>query len=138
MLSRRKQSENNTAEVTVHIYNCRFDQPYTSGNTENAAIFAKCKYGIANIADGVEQNVVSASSLLVSTVQNGKLYVTNYTNNDRILKIVTYIGEKAVTIPKSSTYDGNHTQEFSEYPAGASWVKCYENDNLIRTQKLGE
>ncbi len=43
MLSRRKQSENNTAEVTVHIYNCRFDQPYTSGNTENAAIFAKCK-----------------------------------------------------------------------------------------------
>lgn len=37
------QIENNTAEVTVHIYNCRFDQPYTSGNTENAAIFAKCK-----------------------------------------------------------------------------------------------
>ena len=183
------QIENNTAEVTVHIYNCRFDQPYTSGNTENAAVFAKCKdtniildvqkchatggnytiyaldgettkvsgkvecvvgcssrYGIVNIADGVEQNVVSASSLLVSTVQNGKLYVTNYTNKERILKIVTDTGEKTVTIPKSPTYDENHTQEFSaypynvavEYPAGASWVKCYENDNLIRTQKLGE
>ena len=183
------QIENNTAEVTVHIYNCRFDQPYTSGNTENAAIFAKCKYaniildvqksyatggnytiyalgsetakvsgkiecvvgcssryGIANIADGVEQNVVSAGSLLVSTVRNGKLCVTNYTNKERILKIVTDTGEKTVTIPKSPTYDENHTQEFSaypynvavEYPAGASWVKCYENDNLIRTQKLGE
>ena len=188
MLSRRKQIENNTAEVTVHIYNCRFDQPYTSGNTENAAIFAKCKdvniildvqkcyatggnytiyaldsettkvsgkvecvigcsswYGIANIADGVEQNAVSASSLLVSTVQNGKLYVTNYTNKDRTLKIVTDIEEKTVAIPKSSTYDENHTPEFSEYPynvaveypAGASWVKCYKNDNLIRTQKGG-
>lgn len=95
--------------------------------------------------DGVEQNVVSAGSLLVSTVQN-KLYVTNYTNKERILKIVTDTGEKTVTIPKSPTYDENHTQEFSEYPynvaveypAGASWVKCYENDNLIRTQKLGE
>lgn len=183
------QIENNTTEVTVHIYNSRFDQPYTSGNTENAAIFAKCKnaniildvqkcyatggnytiyalssetakvsgkiecvvgcssrYGIANIADGVEQNVVSAGSLFVSTVQNGKLYVTNYTNNERTLKIVTDTGEKTVTIPKSPTYDENHTQEFSEYPynvaveypAGASWVKCYENDKLIRTQKLGE
>lgn len=183
------QIENNTAEVTVHIYNCRFDQPYTSGNTENAAIFAKCKdaniildvqkcyatggnytiyaldsetakvsgkiecivgcnsrYGIVNIADGVEQNVVSASNLLVSTVQNGKLYVTNYTNEDRTLKIVTDIVEKTVTIPKSPTYEENHTQEFAEYPynvaveysAGASWLKCYENDNLIRTQKLGE
>lgn len=182
------QIENNTAEVTVHIYNCRFDQPYTSGNTENAAIFAKCKdaniildvqkcyatggnytiyalnsetakvsgkvecvvgcssrYGIANIADGIEQNVVSAGSLLVSTVQNGKLYVTNYTNEDRTLKIVTDTGEKTVTIPKSPAYSENHVQEFSEYPynvaveypAGASWVKCYENDNLIRTQKLG-
>ena len=183
------QIENNTAEVTVHIYNCRFDQPYTSGNTENAAIFAKCKdaniildiqkccatggnyatyalnsetakvsgkiecvvgcssrYEIANIADGVEQNVVSAGSLFVSTVQNDKLYVTNYTNNERTLKIVTDTGEKTVTIPKSPTYNENHMQEFSEYPfnvqveypAGASWVKCYENDNLIRTQKLGE
>lgn len=183
------QIENNTAEVTVHIYNCRFDQPYTSGNTENAAIFAKCKnaniildvqkcyatggnytiyalnsetaevsgkiecvvgcssrYEIANIADGVEQNVVSAGSLFVSTVQNGKLYVTNYTNNERTLKIVTDTGEKTVTIPKSPTYDENHTQEFSEYPynvaveypAGASWVKCYENNNLIRTQLIGE
>lgn len=183
------QIENNTAEVTVHIYNCRFDQPYTSGNTENAAIFAKCKnaniildvqkcyatggnytiyaldsetakvsgkvecvvgcssrYGIANIADGVEQNVVSANSLLVSTVENGKLYAINYTNKDRMLKIVTDIAEKTVTIPKSPTYEENHTQEFSEYPynvsveypAGAKWVKCYENDNLIRTQKLGE
>ena len=182
------QIENNTAEVTVHIYNCRFDQPYTSGNTENAAIFAKCKnaniildvqkcyatggnytiyaldsetakvsgkvecvvgcssrYGIANIADGVEQNVVSANSLLVSTVENGKLYATNYTNKDRMLKIVTDIAEKTVTIPKSPTYEENHTQEFAEYPynvaveySGANWVKCYENDNLIRTQKLGE
>lgn len=183
------QIENNTAEVTVHIYNCRFDQPYTSGNTENAAIFAKCKsaniildvqecyatggnytiyafdsetakvsgkvecvvgcsgrYGIANIADGVEQNVVSAGSLLVGTAQNGKLYVTNYTNKDRELKIVTDTGEKTVAIPKSPTYNENHTQEFSEYPynvaveypAGAKWIKCYENDNLIRTQKLGE
>lgn len=182
------QIENNTAEVTVHIYNCRFDQPYTSNNAENAAIFAKCKdaniildvqkcyanggnytiyaldsataktsgkiecvvgcssrYGIAHIADSVEQNVISASSLLVSTVQNGKLYVTNYTNKDRTLKIVTDIEEKTVTVPKSFTYDENHTQEFSMYPfnvlveylAGASWVKCYENDNLIRTQKLG-
>ena len=183
------QIENNTTEVTVHIYNSRFDQPYTSGNTENAAIFAKCKnaniildvqkcyatggnytiyalssetakvsgkiecvvgcssrYGIANIADGVEQNVVSAGSLLVSTVQNGKLYVTNYTNNERTLKIVTDTGEKTVTIPKSPTYDENHTQEFSaypynvavEYPAGAKWVKCYENNKLIRTQLIGE
>lgn len=183
------QIENNDAEVTVHIYNCRFDQPHTSSNTENAAIFAKCKgtniildvqkchatggnytiyaldgetakvsgkvecvvgcssrYGIANIADSVEQNVVSAGSLLVSTVQNGKLYATNYTNKERTLKIVTDIEEKTVTIPKSSTYDENHAQEFSMYPfnvlveylAGAKWVKCYENDNLIRTQKLGE
>ena len=183
------QIENNTAEVTVHIYNCRFDQPYTSGNTENATIFAKCKdaniildvqkcyatggnyaiyaldsitakisgkiecvvgcssrYGIANIADSIEQNVVSANSLLVSTVQNGELYVTNYTNKERALKIVTDIEEKTVTIPKSPTYDENHTQEFSAYPfnvlveyqARASWVKCYENDVLIRTQKLGE
>ena len=183
------QIENNTAEVTVHIYNCRFDQPFTASNTENAAIFAKCKnaniildvqkcyatggnytiyalgsetakvsgkiecvvgcssrYGIANIADGVEQNVVSAGSLFVSTVQNGKLYVTNYTNNERTLKIVTDTGEKTVTIPKSPTYDENHTQEFSaypynvavEYPAGAKWVKCYENNKLIRTQLIGE
>ena len=183
------QIENNAAEVTVHIYNCRFDQPHTSSNTENAAIFAKCKgtniildvqecyatggnytiyaldsetakmsgkvecvvgcssrYGIANIADGVEQNVVSASSLLVGTVQNGKIYATNYTNKDRTLKIVTDTGEKTVAIPKSPTYDENHTQLFSEYPynvaveypAGAKWVKCYDNDNLIRTQKLGE
>ena len=182
------QIENNTTEVTVHIYNCRFDQPYTSNNTENAAIFAKCKdaniildvqkcyanggnytiyaldsataktsgkiecvvgcssrYGIAHIADSVEQNVISASSLLVSTVQNGKLYVTNYTNKDRTLKIVTDIEEKIVTVPKSYTYDENHTQEFSMYPfnvlieylVGAKWVKCYENDNLIRAQKLG-
>ena len=183
------QIENNTAEVTVHIYNCRFDQPHTSSNAENAAIFAKCKdaniildvqkcyatggnytiyalnsetakmsgkvecvigcssrYGIANIADSVEQNVVSAGSLLVSTVQNGKLYVTNYTNKERTLKIVTDIEEKTVTIPKSPTYSENHAQEFSMYPfntlvefsAGAKWVKCYENDVLIRTQKLGE
>ena len=63
-----------------------------------------------------------------------------------MLKIVTDIAEKTVTIPKSPTYEENHTQEFSEYPynvaveylAGAKWVKCYENDNLIRTQKLGE
>ncbi len=54
------------------------------------------------------------------------------------LKIVTDIEEKTVIIPKPSTYDENHMQEFSEYTAGASWVKCYENDNLIRTQKLGE
>lgn len=183
------QIENNTAEVTVHIYNCRFDQPHTSSNTENAAIFAKCKdaniildvqkccatggnytiyalnsetakvsgkvecvvgcnsrYGIANIADGVEQNIVSADSLLVSTAQNGKLYVTNYTNKERILKIVTDIEEKTVTIPKSATYSENHAQEFSMYPfdvlvefsTGAKLVKCYENDVLIRTQKLGE
>lgn len=182
------QVENNTAEVTVHIYNCRFDQPYTSGNTENAAIFAKCKdaniildvqkcyatggnytiyalnsktakvsgkvecvvgcssqYGTKNIADGVEQNVVSADNLLISSVKDGKVYATNYTNTDRTLRITTDTGEKTVTIPKSPTYDENHTQEFSEYPynvaveypAGASWVKCYENDNLIRTQKLG-
>lgn len=182
------QIENNTAEVTVHIYNCRFDQPHTSSNTENAAIFAKCKdaniildvqkccatggnytiyalnsetakvsgkvecvvgcnsrYGIANIADGVEQNVVSADSLLVSTAQNGKLYVTNYTNKEKILKIVTDIEEKTVTIPKSATYSENHAQEFSMYPfdvlvefsAGAKWVKCYENNKLIRTQLIG-
>lgn len=181
------QIENNTAEVTVHIYNCRFDQPCTPSNTENAAIFTKCKdaniildiqkcyatggnytiyalnsetakvsgkvecvvgcssrYGIANIADGVEQNVVSANSLLVSTVQNGKLYVTNYTNKDRILRIVTDIEEKTVTISKAPAYSENHTQEFSAYPfdvqveyKGAKWVKCYENDVLIRTQKLG-
>lgn len=183
------QIENNINEVTVHIYNCRFDQPYTANNTENAAIFAKCKdaniildiqkcyatggnytiyalnsetakvsgkvecvigcssrYGIANIADSVEQNVVSAGSLLVSTVQNGKLYVTNYTNKERTLKIVTDIEEKTVTIPKTPTYSENHAQEFSMYPfdtlvefsGGAKWVKCYENDVLIRTQKLGE
>lgn len=183
------QIENNINEVTVHIYNCRFDQPHTANNTENAAIFAKCKdaniildiqkcyatggnytiyalnsetakasgkvecvigcssrYGIANIADSVEQNVVSAGSLLVSTVQNGKLYVTNYTNKERTLKIVTDIEEKTVTIPKTPTYSENHAQEFSMYPfdtlvefsAGAKWVKCYENDVLIRTQKLGE
>lgn len=90
------------------------------------------------------KNVVSANSLLVSTVQNGKLYVTNYTNKDRTLKIVTDIEEKTVTVPKSSTYDENHTQEFSmypfnvlvEYPAGAKWVKCYENNKLIRTQLI--
>lgn len=183
------QIENNTTEVTVHIYNCRFDQPFTAGNTENASIFTKCKdaniildiqkcyatggnytiyalnsetakvsgkvecvvgcssrYGIANIADSVEQNVVSADSLFVSTVRNGELYVTNYTNKERILKIVTDIEEKTVTIPKSPTYSENHAQEFSVYPfdtlvefsAGAKWVKCYENDVLIRTQKLGE
>lgn len=182
------QIENNINEVTVHIYNCRFDQPYTANNMENAAIFAKCKdaniildiqkcyatggnytiyalnseiakvsgkvecvigcssrYGIANIADGVEQNVVSADNLLISSVKNGKVYATNYTNTDRTLRITTDTGEKTVTIPKSPTYDENHTQEFSEYPynvaveypAGASWVKCYENDVLIRTQKLG-
>lgn len=181
------QIENNTVDVTVHIYNCRFDQPFTVSNTENASIFAKCKneniildvqkcyatggnytiyaldsetakvsgkvecvvgcssrYGIENISDGVEKNVVSANRLLVSTVQNGKLYATNYTNEDRTLKIVTDIAEKTVTIPKSPTYEENHTQEFAEYPynvaveysAGASWVKCYENDNLIRTQEL--
>lgn len=183
------QIENNTVEVAVHIYNCRFDQPHTSGNTENAAIFAKCKdaniildvqkcyatggnytvyaldsatakisgkieckvgcnyrYGISNISDNVEQDVTSSDSLLVSTVQNSKLYVTNYTNKERILKIVTDIEEKTVTIPKSPTYSENHAQEFSVYPfdtlvefsAGAKWVKCYENDVLIRTQKLGE
>lgn len=183
------QIENNTAEVTVHIYNCRFDQPFTASNTENAAIFAKCKdnniildvqkcyvtggnytiyaldsetakvsgkvecvvgcnyrYGISNISDGVEQNVVSADNLLISSVKDGKVYATNYTNTDRTLRITTDTGEKTVTIPKSPTYDENHTQEFSaypynvaaEYPAGAKWVKCYENDNLIRTQKLGE
>lgn len=180
------QVENNTAEVTVHIYNCRFDQPYTSGNTENAAIFAKCKnaniildvqkcyatggnytiyaldsataktsgkiecivgcnyrYGISNISDNVEQDVTSSDSLLVSTVQNSKLYVTNYTNKERTLKIVTDIEEKTVTIPKSPTYDENHVQEFSAYPfnmqveySKAKWVKCYENNKLIRTQKL--
>lgn len=25
-----------------------------------------------------------------------------------------------------------------EYKDGAKWVKCYENNKLIRTQKLGE
>lgn len=182
------QIENNTAEVTVHIYNCRFDQPHTSSNAENAAIFAKCKdaniildiqkcyatggnytiyalnsetakvsgkiecvvgcssqYGTKNIADGVEQNVVSADNLLISSVKDGKLYVTNYTNKERILKIVTDIEEKTVTIPKSPAYSENHVQEFSTYPfnmqveysAKAKWVKCYENNKLIRTQKLG-
>lgn len=183
------QIENNINEVTVHIYNCRFDQPYTAGNTENAAIFAKCKdaniildvqkcyatggnytiyaldsttakvsgkiecaigcsyqYGISNISDNVEQDILLADSLLVSTVQNGKLYVTNYTNKERTLKIVTDIEEKTVTIPKSHTYSENHVQEFSAYPFdvqveyrdGAKWVKCYENNKLIRIQKLGE
>lgn len=182
------QIENNTTEVTVHIYNCRFDQPFTASNTENASIFAKCKeaniildiqkcyatggnytiyaldgetakasgkiecvvgcssrYETKNIADGVEQNVVSADNLLISSVKDGKVYATNYTNTDRTLRITTDTGEKTATIPKSPTYDENHIQPFSEYPynvaveypTGASWVKCYENDNLIRTQKLG-
>lgn len=182
------QIENNTVDVTAHIYNCRFDQPFTSENAENAAIFAKCKdnniildiqkcyvtggnytiyaldsttakvsgkvecvvgcnyrYGISNISDGVEQNVVSADNLLISSVKDGKVYATNYTNTDRTLRITTDTGEKTVTIPKSPTYDENHTQEFSaypynvaaEYPAGAKWVKCYENNKLIRTQLIG-
>lgn len=183
------QIENNTAEVTVHIYNCRFDQPYTSGNTENAAIFAKCKdnniildvqkcyvtggnytiyafdgttgkvsgkiegvvggsyrYGAVNTSSGVEQTITLADKLFASTVADGKLYVTNYTNGERTLRVVTDVGEKTVRVPKCPTYEENHTQAFSEYPfnvsvdytdmTAAKWVKCYDGDVLIRTQKL--
>ena len=182
------QIENNTVDVTAHIYNCRFDQPFTSENTENSAIFAKCndnniildvqkchvtggnytiyaldgstakvtgkiestvgcscRYGTTNISDNVEQDVTVADKLMVGTVGNGKVYAANYTNSERTLRIVTDAGEKTSVIPKCPTYAENHTQAFSEYPfdlaidypAGATWVQCYENDNLIRTQKLG-
>lgn len=182
------QIENNTVDVTAHIYNCRFDQPFTSENTENSAIFAKCndnniildvqkchvtggnytiyaldgstakvtgkiestvgcscRYGTTNISDNVEQDVTVADKLMVGTVGNGKVYAANYTNSERTLRIVTDAGEKTSVIPKCPTYAENHTQAFSEYPfdlaidypAGAKWVKCYENDVLIRTQKLG-
>ena len=181
------QIENNTVDVTAHIYNCRFDQPITSGNTENSSIFAKCKdnniildvqkcyatggnytiyaldgstakvtgkiestvgcsyrYGTTNISDNVEQDVAAADKLMVGTVGNGKVYAVNYTNAERTLRIVTDVGEKTVVIPKCPTYAENHTQAFSEYPfdvavdypSGATWVKCYDGETLIRTQKL--
>ena len=115
-----------------------------SGKVE-CVVGCSSRYGIANIADGVEQNVVSADNLLISSVKDGKVYATNYTNTDRTLRITTDTGEKTVTIPKSPAYSENHVQEFSaypydvavEYPAGAKWVKCYENNKLIRTQLIG-
>lgn len=183
------QIENNTVDVTAHIYNCRFDQPFTSENAENAAIFAKCKdnniildvqkcyvtggnytiyavdgttgkvsgkiegvvggsyrYGAVNTSSGVEQTITLADKLFASTVADGKLYVTNYTNGERTLRVVTDVGEKTVRVPKCPTYEENHTQAFSEYPfnvsvdytdmTAAKWVKCYDGDVLIRTQKL--
>lgn len=183
------QIENNTVDVTAHIYNCRFDQPFTSENAENAAIFAKCKdnniildvqkcyvtggnytiyaldgttgkvsgkiegvvggsyrYGAVNTSSGVEQTITLADKLFASTVANGKLYVTNYTNGERTLRVVTDVGEKTVRVPKCPTYEENHTQALSEYPfnvsvdytdmTAAKWVKCYDGDVLIRTQKL--
>lgn len=183
------QIENNTTDVTAHIYNCRFDQPFTSENAENAAIFAKCKdnniildvqkcyvtggnytiyaldgttgkvsgkiegvvggsyrYGAVNTSSGVEQTITLADKLFASTVADGKLYVTNYTNGERTLRVVTDVGEKTVRVPKCPTYKENHTQAFSEYPfnvsvdytdmTAAKWVKCYDGDVLIRTQKL--
>lgn len=183
------QIKNNTVDVTAHIYNCRFDQPFTSENAENAAIFAKCKdnniildvqkcyvtggnytiyavdgttgkvsgkiegvvggsyrYGAVNTSSGVEQTITLADKLFASTVADGKLYVTNYTNGERTLRVVTDVGEKTVRVPKCPTYEENHTQAFSEYPfnvsvdytdmTAAKWVKCYDGDVLIRTQKL--
>lgn len=183
------QAENNSVDITIHIYNCRFDQPFTSNNLENAAIFAKCKdaniildiqscyanggnytiyaldgdtkkvsgsiecivgcsakYSTTNISSNVNQEITAASKLFVSTVQDNKAYVTNYTNQDRVLKVVTNAGETTVTIKKCPTYSENHIQPFSEYPFNvpvefpkeATWAKFYDGDTLIRTQNLSK
>lgn len=117
----------------IYIYNCRFDQLYTSGNTENAAIFAKCKD--ANIILDVQKCYAIGGNYTIYALDSETAKVSG--------KVECVVGcssryEIANIADGVEQYDENHTQEFSEYPVGASWVKCYENDNLIRTQKLGE
>ena len=112
------------------------------GNVVNNIIIGcSYRYGILNDnSNSFDHNEVKAADkLFVSSVykENGKikLLVTNYTNTERVLKLVTDSGTTSVTIPACPLYeDGLAYTTLSDFPfdieieVDGNYVVCYDTE----------
>ena len=126
------------------------------GNIVNNIIVG-CSYHYGILTDDLNSfdhnEVKAADKLFVSSVykENGKikLLVTNYTNTERVLKLVTNTGTTSVTIPACPLHsDGLAYTALSDFPfdveieVDGNYVVCYDTEiseeNQIRYVTFAE
>lgn len=126
------------------------NSPFTLSNIliENVSVGASARWGTfynKNTTSGVTiNNVNNTNSLYVASVwktsdSNINLSVTNDTNQERTLLVVTKEGEYKFSIPATPTYDQmSSSYTFKDFPfdmlmtvPASDWVVCYDiTDNL--------
>lgn len=123
---------------------CQANSPYVLDNVVLNDIYVGCtaRYGTyyKNVVPSTDiNNVVETSALYVGSVwkdseENIHLSVTNDTNKERILRIITSEGEKTITIPKCPKYSEFGDKSFEDFPfdldiecGKGEWVVCYDS-----------
>ena len=118
-----------------------------NSTVENILVGCSYKFGQLNDVSGTinREEIKTANTLFVSSVykEDGKtkLLVTNYTNTERTLKVVTNNGETNYTIPACPLCDewAAYTS-LSEFPfdieysleEDVDYIVCYDGDEQIR------
>lgn len=126
-----------------------------NGIVDNITIGCGYRYGILNDnSNCLNRDVIKAADkLFVSSVYKEndkiKLLVTNYTNEEKMLVVVTDKGQTEVTIPKCPLIDESATYtSFGDFPfdieveVEGNYVVCYDNsisdENQIRYVEFAE
>ena len=116
-----------------------------NNTVENIIVGCSYQYGILNDnSDSFNHDeVVSAEKLFVSSVYQEddkiKLLVTNYTNEEKTLDVITDKGEVSVTIPACPLYDeGLAYTAITDFPfdieveVEGNYAICYDDGEQIR------
>lgn len=131
------------------------ETPVVIENNTVENILVGCSYNFGKLNDNSNsfnhEEVKEADKLFVSSVYkedgNTKLLVTNYTNTQKTLKVVTNRGETEFVVEACPLYDGGLAcTSISEFPfdvecvinEDVDYIVCYDADEQIRYVNFSE